>query len=775
MRIIVHIGLAHAGAGRVHRVAAEKRAQLASKGILLPKVLGQTNHSRLYMAVTDPDHVDPLRRARGLAAPQAQAEHRQTISEELKREVERADPDILLLSAHQLATSLHRRSELERLKELLTPFSNRIEVVAHVDAPARLLAKAYATQVLSGRAAPLDRDIQLANAASWWDAALATGASLDVKAGQFLETDAAPFWIDLPRLAAFWGDVFEQVTFRPYDSVHFAGANATEELRAAFDIDPSIGKAAPEDLPMEPSAAWLARARQFNALVQQLHASGKKRVEPVLWNTLLREIAIDGPALDPGALFPVSDHFSAHLPALLPNQPALSSADLQAPAPRPAWREADPGRGFRASQYLLAFMFRIDKAAREAKRAARVAKDAKDLPEPSDAAKTVMPPLALRNYRKLRRSPFAPHNRMGAVNEEALAAAYTARAARGLPDGSSGTVIVGCMKDEAPYILEWIAYHRAIGVDHFLIYTNDCSDGTDRILNRLSDMGIVTHRDNSGWKGKSPQQHALNNALKQPVIRKADWVIHIDVDEFINVRCGNGTLDDFRARVPEATNVAMTWRLFGHNGVTRLDDRFVIDQFDTCAPKFCPKPHTVWGFKTMSRNIGAYRKLSCHRPNQLIDDQADKVRWVNGSGRDITEEMAKKGWRSSMRSIGYDLIQLNHYALRSAESFLIKRQRGRALHVDRSIGLNYWIRMDWSDVRDITIKRNIPRLQIEYDKLMQDEALQQLHAAGLDWHRAKAAELHGRPEFEDLYQQALKIKLTEAERVAYALALDMES
>jgi hypothetical protein len=31
------------------------------------------------------------------------------------------------------------------------------------------------------------------------------------------------------------------------------------------------------------------------------------------------------------------------------------------------------------------------------------------------------------------------------------------------------------------------------------------------------------------------------------------------------------------------------------------------------------------------------------------------------------------------------------------------------------------------------------------------------------------------PEFEDLYQQALKVKLTETERVAYALALDMES
>ena len=83
--------------------------------------------------------------------------------------------------------------------------------------------------------------------------------------------------------------------------------------------------------------------------------------------------------------------------------------------------------------------------------------------------------------------------------------------------------------------------------------------------------------------------------------------------------------------------------------------------------------------------------------------------------------------------------------------------------------------MDWSDFRDITIKRNVPRTKAEYDRLMEDETLRAWHEKGLEWHREKAIELHGMPEFEDLYNQALKVKLTETERVAYALALDMES
>ena len=505
-----------------------------------------------------------------------------------------------------------------------------------------------------------------------------------------------------------------------------------------------------------------------------------------LWRSFINDIAVDGDAIDPASLSAISKTFASQNKALQAAH-ALPKDLFKAPRAKKPWEEADPTRGFRASQYLLGFMWRIDKATRAERKTkaadlARVngtALPVADTPATHDGltddARALMPPLAVQNFEKLRTSSFAPHNKLGAVNEDALAAAFTPIPQRKLPKGSSGNVIVGCMKNEAPYIIEWVAYHRAMGVDNFLIYTNGCEDGTDEILDRLQQMGVVQRRSNDDWKGNSPQQHALNQSLKEPLIKNADWIIHIDVDEFMNVRTGNGTLQDFFDAVPDATNVAMTWRLFGHNGVTDLADDFVIDQFDQCAPKFCPKPHTVWGFKTMFKNIGAYEKISCHRPNKLKPGKTDQVRWVNGSGKDMTAEVAKNGWRSSKKTIGYDLLQLNHYALRSAESFLIKRQRGRALHVDRSIGINYWIRMDWSDFRDITIKRNLPRLRAEYDRLRSDDILRGWHEKGVAWHRAKADELHQNPEFQDLYDQALKVKLTETERVAYALALDMES
>lgn len=782
MRICLHIGLEQVGAARLQSILAEKREQLRGKGVLFPRAPGAKNHTRLFMAVTDPDHVDPLRYGRGYALPSAQTELRDNMFRRLKQEIKTHAPDLLILSASQLGPSLSRRSEIQRLHDLLRPLSDDIRVIAHVDEQARLLARHYTAQVMEGRAQDLTLELDLAGSPDWWDDALLDGHQIRPDKGQFQETQCPAFWLDYPRLVQEWESVFGTGTMRlrPYDEALFYSETATQEIVQAFGLPGQIGKAKRGKPPKLPSARHVARARQLNDLILRLLHRSDRIVPRKLWKALTYEVAIGGAPINPASLVAVSQGFAKANAALVKTQPALTAKALRADDAGPGetgadWTEADPLNGYRASQYLLAYMDRINRATRSEKRKTKaVAADPLQarigtLPE---TTRTTLPPLAQQNLIKLQTSSFHPHNRIGTLREDQPGAPFPPM----LGDAPRPrTVIVGCMKNEAPYILEWIAYHRAIGVDDFLIYTNDCNDGTDAILTRLDEMGIVQHRNNDNWSGSSPQQFALDAALTEPTIQTADWIAHIDVDEFINIRCGNGTLNDFFAMVPDATHIAMTWRLFGHNGVSSLADRFVTEQFDHCAPKYCPKPHTVWGFKTLFRNTGAYEKLSCHRPNKLRADLIDHVKWVNGSGQDITGDTLKNGWRSSRKTIGYDLIQLNHYALRSADSFLVKRQRGRALHVDRSIGLNYWIRMDWNDHKDVTIQRNMPRLRDAYNRLMQDQTLQDLHHKGLAWHRAKADELHARPEFEDLYKQAIALKLSGIERVAWALALDMES
>ena len=51
-----------------------------------------------------------------------------------------------------------------------------------------------------------------------------------------------------------------------------------------------------------------------------------------------------------------------------------------------------------------------------------------------------------------------------------------------------GNVVLTTMaKDEGPYLLEWVAYHHLLGFTDILFLTNDCSDGTDEMLDALAE------------------------------------------------------------------------------------------------------------------------------------------------------------------------------------------------------------------------------------------------------------------------------------------------
>lgn len=317
------------------------------------------------------------------------------------------------------------------------------------------------------------------------------------------------------------------------------------------------------------------------------------------------------------------------------------------------------------------------------------------------------------------------------------------------------TAIVTTMKNEGPFILEWIAYHRAIGVDDFLIYTNDCTDGTDRMLDLLQRKGIVQHRVNPWRPGGAlkPQHAALQAAEAEAVIRDCDWAICMDVDEFINVRIGDGTLAALYRAMGDANMISLTWRLFGNADIVAYQDRFVIEQFTRCAPEIVRKPHQAWGFKTLFRNIDIYKKMGVHRPKGLRPDLWDQVRWLNGSGRPMPREMFRNGWRSTLDTYGYDWVQLNHYAVRSVESFLVKRDRGRVNHVDRDQGLNYWFRMNHNAEEDRSILRMLPRLRAEHDRLMADPEIRAAHEFSVACHRAKIRELLAQDNYRAFHEQ----------------------
>ena len=82
-------------------------------------------------------------------------------------------------------------------------------------------------------------------------------------------------------------------------------------------------------------------------------------------------------------------------------------------------------------------------------------------------------------------------------------------------------------------MLEWIAHHRAIGVDTIFLYTNDNSDGSDELLEALARSGMIVWLKNDVQPGAAAQAKAYGHALSVlPDPLDYRWALIIDLDEF---------------------------------------------------------------------------------------------------------------------------------------------------------------------------------------------------------------------------------------------------
>jgi len=301
------------------------------------------------------------------------------------------------------------------------------------------------------------------------------------------------------------------------------------------------------------------------------------------------------------------------------------------------------------------------------------------------------------------------------------------------------TLAITSMRNEGPHCLEWIAHHLAVGVDHFLIYTNDCDDGTDLILDALEADGLVTHIRQTPKGKRAVQWQALKHATGHALVADADWVLVTDCDEFINLRSPNGTLKDMIATLPEGVDaMAMPWRLFGHSGQIEMRDELTIQRFTHAAQTDIQLPLAHF-FKSLFRPA-AFRQVGVHRPKRKQDRLPN---WVDGGGIPLPESFAKQDGRINMFGIqaSADLVQLNHYSLRSAESFMVKRTRGLPNHMEREIGLGYWVERNFNTVEDTSIQHMIAATQAKLGQLMQLKSVSNLHKKAYQSHKARFNEM----------------------------------
>ncbi|KUF11679.1 glycosyltransferase family 2 protein [Pseudoponticoccus marisrubri] len=312
-----------------------------------------------------------------------------------------------------------------------------------------------------------------------------------------------------------------------------------------------------------------------------------------------------------------------------------------------------------------------------------------------------------------------------------------------------------CVRNEGAFLLDWLAHHLAAGITHVVALSNDCEDGTDALLDRLAALGHVTHLRNDGPHDKGGIQFTgLKMADRHPAIAAADWLIALDIDEFVNVHVGDRSLTALLEALPEADAITLTWRLFGNDGQVRFEDRPVPQRFTRAAPEIMYWPWRAAMFKTLYRNDGTYRKLGVHRPRSPDPERVEAARWVDGAGRALPAQFRKRRIFSDYGRPNYRFAQLNHYPLGDMESYVLKADRGRAVHADHALGMDYWVERNWSVAEDTTLLA-LNGVAAQRAAFAADPDLARLHCAAVDWRRARFEALMAQEPFRALFARLL--------------------
>ena len=236
--------------------------------------------------------------------------------------------------------------------------------------------------------------------------------------------------------------------------------------------------------------------------------------------------------------------------------------------------------------------------------------------------------------------------------------------------------IAAILKNEQPYILEWLAYHLVLGIEDFYIADNISSDGGSELLVLLDKANFITRIEHPTKKNEPPQLIAYKKILS--MLDQDKWVAFIDADEFI---CPN-SFEHGLAKINHLFNVesigsiSLNWAVYGSSYSILPDNGLVIERFTKRANENHPvNKH----YKSIVR-VGDVLNTGL-TPHAFKIKTGKKFVMPNGIAQEKTEGISD--------IVDWSEIRLNHYVIKSKAEFLNKKaSRGRATTLNEDLGRN---------------------------------------------------------------------------------------
>lgn len=315
---------------------------------------------------------------------------------------------------------------------------------------------------------------------------------------------------------------------------------------------------------------------------------------------------------------------------------------------------------------------------------------------------------------------------------------------------AKGTVaLIGTVKNEGPWLLEWIAHNKVLGFDEIAIASNDCTDGTTEILGRMQEMGLLTHIENHGPYERTIQMDAYFKLQNLPNIKRCEWIITLDADEFVIVRTGNRKIHDMIELGKGCDRIPIRWRIFGDSGKTGFVDLPITDHL-TQAATLDDKQNGF--FKTLVKDHRHYEMnvlfTSVWQPHARFGPQRFKKLKFYCDGtmlafkQGLPVQTILEGVRDATRSNIY--AQINHYSVRTRELCELKRLRGDAIRGDQGKQgtQEYFDRLNLNDETDLSATDYKAERDNLIEEWMTDQTLMALHNQAVETTKNRISQIH---------------------------------
>src|SRR5919109_1112110 len=132
--------------------------------------------------------------------------------------------------------------------------------------------------------------------------------------------------------------------------------------------------------------------------------------------------------------------------------------------------------------------------------------------------------------------------------------------------------------NEAPFLEEWIEFHRLVGVEKFFLYNHLSTDNHRAVLAPYVEEGIVEVTD---WPHEPGQASAYQDCLDRHR-RDARWIAFIDLDEFLFSPTYAPLPQVLKAYEPWP-GVHVNWAVFGPSGHETRPQGLVIESYTSRA------------------------------------------------------------------------------------------------------------------------------------------------------------------------------------------------